>query len=195
MLKRTYRWMESRVYSRYAEVLLAVLFYCEAIFFIPTDPMLIFYCMERRDRSFRYATIATLASVFGGVTGYMIGYKLWLSAGDAIIHHSFFSNLVSPERFIYLCEQYKQHQYLAILLAGFTPIPYKAATLTAGFCRLSLFPFIVCSLIARGGRFYIYAYVIQRWGGSIKDKIERYSTLSLLITITVIIVTIWWFYC
>jgi len=195
MLRRTYHWMESRLYSHYADAMLAILFFCEAIFFLPTDPMLIFYCMERRNKSFRYATIAMFASVLGGVTGYFIGYHLWLSVGDSIVHHSFFNTIASPERFAYLCKQYKEHQYVAILLAGFTPIPYKAATLTAGFCRLSLAPFIMCSLIARGARFYIYAFVIQRWGKSIKIKIEQYSTITLIITFLVIAVTGWWFYC
>ncbi len=133
MLKSAYQWMGSRVYSRCADVILAILFYFEAIFFIPTDPMLIFYCMERRDRSFWYATIATLSSVLGGITGYFIGYNLWIAAGETIIHNSFFSSIVSPERFTYLCEHYKQHEYVSILLEGFTSIPYKVATLTAGF--------------------------------------------------------------
>jgi len=190
-VKKMYDWMGNCVYSRYADVTLGVLFYLEAIFFIPTDPMLIMYCIERRDKAYYYATIATITSVLGGVTGYFIGYYLWLSAGQQIIHHPLVSYVMTPHTFHHLCDLYKKYEALAILAAAFTPIPYKAATLTAGFCNLSLAPFIIASLIGRGARFYLYAITISIWGKQIKQYIDRYFNLLILFVMVLLVGIIW----
>jgi len=166
-------------------------FYLEAIFFIPTDPMLIMYCIERRDKAYYYATIATITSVLGGLTGYFIGYYLWLSAGQQIIHHPLVSYVMTPQTFHHLCDLYKKYEALAILAAAFTPIPYKAATLTAGFCNLSLAPFIIASLIGRGARFYLYAITISIWGKQIKQYIDRYFNLLILFVMVLLVGIIW----
>ncbi|MDR3550985.1 MAG: VTT domain-containing protein [Candidatus Babeliales bacterium] len=190
-VKRVYDWMGNRVYSPYGDVILGVLFYLEAIFFIPTDPMLIMYCIERRDKAYYYATIATVCSVIGGLTGYYIGYTLWQTMGQQIIHHPMVSYIMTPQTFNHLCGLYKKYEALAILAAAFTPIPYKAATLTAGFCNLSLMPFILASIIGRGARFYLYAITISIWGKQIKQYIDRYFNLLVLFAMTVIGIVIW----
>lgn len=190
-VKRVYDWMGNRVYSPYGDVILGALFYLEAIFFIPTDPMLIIYCIERRDKAYYYATIATVCSVLGGLTGYYIGYTLWLTMGQQIIHHPMVSYIMTPATFNHLCGLYKKYESLAILAAAFTPIPYKAATLTAGFCNLSLMPFIIASIIGRGARFYLYAITISIWGKQIKQYIDRYFNLLVLFAMTVIGIAIW----
>lgn len=190
-VRRIYDWMGSRVYSRYADITLGILFYLEAIFFIPTDPMLIIYCIERRDKAYYYATIATISSVLGGLTGYFIGYWFWHTMGQQIIHHPMVSYIMTPDTFTHLCGLYKKYEALAILAAAFTPIPYKAATLTAGFCNLSLMPFIVASLIGRGARFYLYAITISIWGKQIKQYIDRYFNLLVVCAMIVIAALIW----
>lgn len=190
--RRLYTWMGTRAHSKHAEPLLASLFFIEAIFFLPTDPMLILYCLERRDRALRYATIATIASVLGGITGYFIGYTLWACAGNAIIHNPIINYFISPGTFTYLCGQYQKYECWAILIAGFTPVPYKAATLTAGFCKLNLIPFIICSFIARGARFYLFAFAIRQWGKQMKQYIDRYFNL-LVVLLMIIVAGIVWF--
>lgn len=194
MLKKIYHWMGSKVYSKHATLLLGVLFFIEAICFFPTDPMLIFYCIERRKKSFWYATVATFASVLGGITGYFIGLWLWHSAGMEIVHNYFVQLIIKPKTFYYLCEQYKLYQYWALIIAGFTPVPYKAATLTAGFCQLSLFPFIVCSIIARGARFYLVAGILYIWGDQMKGYIDRYINIMAIVIVAAITVILWLFY-
>lgn len=190
-IKRLYDWMGTRVYSPYASHILAILFFLEAIVFIPTDPMLIVYCLERQDRAYYYATIATLASVLGGLTGYGIGYMLWHSVGPQIINSAFVRYIMTPATFHYLCQLYKHYEAWAILAAAFTPIPYKAATLSAGFCNLSLAPFIIASLIGRGARFYLYAITISIWGHRIKEYIEKYFNLLVMFAMIVIFTAIW----
>ncbi len=192
-MKKLYSWMGSCVYSPYADYILGFLFYLEAIFFLPTDPMLIFYCIERNDRAIWYATVATVSSVLGGITSYLIGSILWDTMGDQIIHNSIINYVLTPNFFYYLAEQYRQHEWLAILIAGFTPVPYKAATLTAGFCKLSFIPFVICSVIARGSRFYLLAFIIKALGPRIKQSIERYINIVMILMFATIVGTIWFF--
>ncbi len=190
-IKRLYDWMGNRVYSPYADYILGFLFFLEAIFFLPTDPMLILYCINRQNRAMTYATIATFGSVLGGITGYWIGATLWHMAGEAIIHNRIINVVLTPNMFNYLSDQYQKYEWWAILVAGFTPVPYKAATLTAGFCKLSFGPFVLCSLIARGARFYLLAFIIQLFGDKIRESIDRYFNIIIGLTTIVIIATIW----
>ena len=152
-IQRLYNWMGSQVESRYADLMLGLLFYLEAIFFLPTDPMLIIFCIERPKKAFRYATIATVCSVLGGITGYYLGLLLWNTLGQDIVNNTYINYLISPEMFSYLGQQYEEYESWAILIASFSPIPYKAATITAGFFKLPFLPFIIFSIIGRVTRF------------------------------------------
>lgn len=191
-MKKVYDWMSQQVYSPYAGYMLGIMFYFEAILFLPTDPILALYCLERRDRALWYATIATIGSVLGGITSYALGYYLWYTAGDAIIHQSFLNRFVKPETFLYLCDRYRTYESWAILVAGMTPIiPFKAVTLTAGFCKLSVVPFIVYSSIVRGFRFFLVAGLIQLWGAQMKEFIDRYFGVLVALVMLVIVIMIW----
>ena len=192
-IKRFYDWMASCVYSPYADITLGFLFFLEAIFFLPTDPMLIMYCINRKEKALRYATIATVASVIGGITSYLIGAMLWNIAGEQIIHNKIVNYVLSPATFTHLSQQYRQHEWLAILIAGFTPVPYKAATLTAGFCRISLIPFVLCSIIARGSRFYLLAVIAKILGVHIQQSINRYFNIIIGLTALAIMFSFWFF--
>lgn len=193
VFRRTYDWMGSSINSVYADYILCFLFYLEAIFFLPTDPILIVYCLERRDRALWYATVATLGSVMGGMTSYAIGSLLWNNMGEQIIHNQYVNCILSPDMFHSLSAKYRAHEWLAILVAGFTPIPYKAATLAAGFCKISFGPFVIASMIARGARFFLFAIVCKIYGEKIKDSISKYFNLILLFAAILIIITVWLF--
>jgi membrane protein YqaA with SNARE-associated domain len=183
-IRNLYDWMGEQVNSPYATWLLAMFFFIEAIFFFPADPLLILFCVEKREKAWFYATVATIASVAGGVLGYYLGYGLWHLVGTSLI------NLFSTQQtFNALCEQYKLYQTWAVLVAGFTPIPYKLVTLTAGFCKLPLLPFILCSFIARGARFYLVGGVIYLWGDTIKGYIDRYFNILVVIFTLLLVAT------
>lgn len=175
-MRRLYDWMGKQVHSPYGVWVLGIFFFIEAIFLFPADPLLILFCVEKRKKAFYYATIATLFSVLGGIAGYFIGYFVWEFIGQKMV-----SLIATPETFARLCKHYETYETWAVLIAGFTPIPYKLVTLTAGFCKLSLLPFIVCSFIARGARFYLVATVVYFWGEHIKEYIDRYFNLLVLI--------------
>src|SRR3972149_6178452 len=121
ILKQLYDWMGSHIDKPYADYLLGLLFYLEAIIFLPTDPILIAYCIKHQSKSFYYATIATLSSVLGGLTGYSVGYALWNSFGQQILMHPMINHFVTPVLFEQIRYQYEQHEGLAILIAGFIP--------------------------------------------------------------------------
>jgi len=181
-LKNIYDWMGRKTSSRYAEHWLAGLFFIEAVFFIPVDPLLILFCIGNPKKSLRFATIATLSSVAGGLFGYFIGAVLWQSIGIQLV-----SWIISESAFFKAVETYKLYQNWAVLIAGFTPLPYKAVTLSAGFCKLPVLPFLTCSLIARGARFFLLAGLLRIWGVQVERFIDRYfNQLVLLFAILLV---------
>lgn len=184
-VRRLYDWMGSFVDSPYGSWILAAFFFIEAIFFFPSDPLLILFCVEKQNKALYYATVATIASVLGGIAGYYIGYSVFALIGKALV------NIFSTQAtFDHLCNQYRLYQNWAVLVAGFTPLPYKLVTLTAGFCKLPLLPFIGCSFIARGARFYLVGGVIYIWGAKIKTYIDEYFNTLLMIFVALVILTV-----
>ena len=185
MLKQWYDWMGQHVRKPYAVPFLAFLFFIEAIFFIPVDPLLILYCVENQKKSFYFSIIATVSSVTGGVLGYIIGSTIWNALGSTLV-----SYVMSEQSFAAALQYFKTYEIWAVLIAGFTPIPYKAITLAAGFCKLPILPFIVCSFIARGARFFLVASVIYIWGKSVKYYIDRYFNFLVLLFVIITIMAI-----
>jgi len=182
--KKLYNWLINFCGYKYFDLILAVLFFCESIFFpVPIDPLLILACLKYQNKSWYYGLLATLSSVLGGITAYFIGLYLWDTIGMKLI------NLIStPEGFQDACEKLAFYESWAVLIAGFTPFPYKAITLTTGFCRAPLGPFIIFSLISRGARFMLIAALAKRYGTKVQQYIDRYGFyLLILFTLTCII--------
>lgn len=186
IIRKTYDWMEQKTSSSYANWWLAGLFFIEAVFFIPVDPLLILFCINNQKKSFYYATIATFSSVLGGLFGYFIGAVLWNSIGIKLV-----SWIISESSFFKAVETYKLYQNWAVFIAGFTPIPYKAITLSAGFCKLPLIPFLLCSVFARGARFFLVAGLLQLWGAQVKHFIDRYFNQLVLLFAVLIGIGFW----
>lgn len=183
VIRKAYDWMGSKVGSPHADLWLVFLFFIESSFFIiPVDPLLILYCIAHARRALYYATLATGASVLGGLFGYAIGAVMWKSVGAVLVKW-----LISEHTFAHLVSNYKQYEYWVVLLGAFTPIPYKAITISAGFCGISLFPFVFCSIIGRGARFFLVAGAIRLWGPGIKTFIDVYFN-QLVIAFSIILV-------
>lgn len=182
-IRKLYDQMGTLAHSTYADAILALFFFIEAMFFFPADPLLILFCVERPKKSFYYATIATIFSVIGGIAAYHIGMFIWAAVGQKMV-----TLFTTPETFEYLCTQYRTYQNYAVLASGLTPVvPYKAITLTAGFCRLPLVPFIICSLIARGARFYLIGAVVYWWGIEVKLFIDAHFNKLVLAFVTLVL--------
>jgi membrane protein YqaA with SNARE-associated domain len=174
MLHVTYSWIEKKIDSPYASWLLALVFYIEALLFLPVEPLLIMFCLARKDKAVRYGLIATAASVLGGLTSYYIGYFLWNHLGETIIHNRVVAYFIKPETFNRVCALYRDYKWPALLMAGIPPIPFKIATFTAGFCSLPLIPFIICTTLVRGTRFLGLAYCVHRWGLGMVNLIKHW---------------------
>lgn len=182
-IRDIYDWMGRKVDQPYAVAWLFALFFIEAsFFFIPVDPLLILFCVQNRKRSFFYATVATIASVLGGIGGYIIGSTLWLSVGFPLV-----SWIISEETFNHVVAQYSLYESWAVFIAGFTPIPYKAVTISAGFCKLPFIPFVGYSILARGARFFLVAGAIRLWGVAIKRIIDDYFNY-LVVAFTILLI-------
>ena len=188
MLRRLYDWMGRQVHKPYAMPLFSFLFFVEAIFFVPVDPLLILFCVENQKRSLYYAAIATISSVLGGAAAYYIGYEFWELFGKKLIAWA-----TTPQTFEHIKLRYEQYESWAVLIAGFTPLPYKAVTLTAGFCKLPFVPFIFYSFISRGARFFLVAITIKIWGAAIKNFIDRYFNLLAILFILLVVGVVWLF--
>ncbi len=169
MLKKLYNWIGTQVHTPYAEPGLALLSFLESLIFPPVAPVLILFCVENRPRAYRYAAIATICSVIGGVVAFYIGFALWETVGQQLV-----KAITTPETFNQVVTQFKQYQTLAVLIGSFTPVPYKLLGVTAGFCQLSLVGFITYSLIGRAARYFLLALALNYWGVEIKSIIDRW---------------------
>ena len=172
MLRRLYDWCVAAADKPYAAWLMGALAFAESsIFPIPPDVMLIPMSLARPRRAFAFATLCTLTSVAGGLLGYAIGALLYDSVGQWLIHLYGYGNKVELFR-----EQYARWGTWIIILKGLTPIPYKVVTITAGFAGFSIGLFVICSIIARGMRFYLVAFLLNRYGDRARAIIEERLT-------------------
>jgi len=186
-IRNIYDWFSSKVHSKNSYLWLIFFSFIESsVFPIPVDPLLILFCVEKPKKSLFYASISTLASVVGGLFGYFIGAFLWDSVGAQLV-----KLIISPATFESIRNKYVLYESWAVFIAGFTPIPYKAVTLSAGFCRLPVIPFISYSILARGARFFLVAGAIKIWGARIKLFIDRYFNQLVVLFLVIIIACVW----
>ncbi len=153
---------------RHAERWLAAVTFAESSFFpIPPDTMLIPMTLARPERALRYALITTLFSVLGGLLGYTIG----VYGGDFI--QPVIAKLGWQHNFELVLTWFSRWGFWAVFVAGFSPIPYKLFTIGAGFLGLAIVPFVAASIIGRGARFFLEAYLVARAGPAVAPVIER----------------------
>ncbi|WP_022720202.1 YqaA family protein [Rhodopseudomonas sp. B29] len=173
MLRKIYDWCIDAAHKPYALWVLGMVSFAESSFFpVPPDVMLIPMSLARPERAWFYAALCTATSVAGGIVGYAIGALLYDSVGHWLIQLYGYGDKVEAFR-----AGYAQWGAWIILLKGLTPIPYKLVTITSGFAGYDIWLFILFSIIARGGRFFIVAVVLNRWGVTIREQIEKRLTM------------------
>jgi membrane protein YqaA with SNARE-associated domain len=169
MLKRLYDWFIAAADKPSALWIMGAVSFAESSFFpIPPDVMLVPMSLARPRRAWLYAVVCTLTSVAGGVVGYAIGAGLYDSVGLWLMQLYGLTDKVEAFR-----ASYAEWGAWIIIGKGLTPIPYKLVTITSGFAGYNVWLFILCSLIARGGRFFIVAVLLNRYGDVIRAEIER----------------------
>lgn len=167
--------------DRRAPAALATVSFIESSFFpIPPDVMLIPMVLSRRERAWWYATIATVASVIGGLLGYAIGYYAYEAIGLPIL--KLYGKEHALDSFTAFVRDYGVP---AVIIKGMTPIPYKVVTIAAGVGKMDLLSFIGASIIARAMRFYLVAGLLYFLGQPIRVFIE--TRLTLVTTVFVIL--------
>jgi len=153
----------------HAERYLAVLSFAESSFFpVPPDVMLAPMCLADRRRAWRFALLTTLASLAGGVAGYAIGYYLF-EAIEPWLHSMGYWPVYLRGR-----EWFATWGVWAVFVAGFSPIPYKIFTISAGVAALNFPAFVLASLIGRGARFFLVAGLVVAGGERMEAAIETY---------------------
>lgn len=183
MLQKTYDWMMRCAGHKNAPAALAAVSFAESSFFpIPPDVMLIPMIMANRAKAWLYATIATVASVIGGIAGYAIGYYVFEYIGQPILNIYHYSEKFDQARHLFA-----ENAFWILVVKGLTPIPYKILTIAAGVSHVSLATFIVASIIARALRFYLVAALLYWFGPPIRDFIEKRLTLVTTVFVVLLI--------
>ena len=189
MFKKLYRKTIELAGNKNSKFFLGGISFIESFIFpIPPDVIIIPMTIARPKKWFKIASIATLGSVFGAILGYFIGYIFFNEIGIKIFelygvdNVSFLKDKISTEGGIIA--------WMSLLaIAGFTPVPFKLLTITSGFVQFNIFYFILISILTRGSRSFIIAYLIGNFGPAMKKIIEkRLITLSIIITIIIILV-------
>jgi membrane protein YqaA with SNARE-associated domain len=136
--------------------------------FPPPDVMLAPMSLAKPSRAMHFAALTLLASVLGGLVGYMIGAFLFDLAEPLIVDWGY------QERFQTVIEWFDHWGFWAVLVAGFSPVPYKIFTIAAGVFGLALLPFVMASVIGRGARFFLLAWCLAKFGPAIEPRLVRY---------------------
>ena len=192
MFKELYRKSIELAAHKSSKSLLAFFSFIESFIFpIPPDIFIIPMTIAKRDQWARIALIATLASVLGACLGYFIGYVFFNEIGIKIFE------LYGVDNALFLKEKVSSEggkiAWMTLLaIAGFTPVPFKLLTITSGFVHFNIFYFIIVSLLTRGSRFFIIAFLIGNFGPAMKKIIEK-KLVSISIILSVIIIIIAYF--
>ena len=164
----------------WALFLLAVV---ESSFFpIPPDVFLMVLCIAAPKKAFRYAAICAVGSVLGGAIGYGLGMGFMDTLGVKILDW-----YGLQDKYVVVQDLYQRYDALAVGAAGFTPLPYKLFTITAGAFKINFVTFILMSIVSRSARFFLVAALIYKFGAPIRYFIEKYFNLLTILFLILLI--------
>ncbi len=166
---------------------LAAISFAESSFFpIPPDILLMAIVSLRNGLNwFYYSALTTIFSVLGGVFGYLIGYLFYDAFGKTIISYYKLEKEVA-----YIGKIFSDNAFSAIFLAGFTPIPYKIFTISAGLFGINLLTFVIASIISRGMRFVAVGYISKLFGEKMGSFIFKYFNVLTVILAAIVILLV-----
>ena len=170
LLRRVYDWSLEQAHRPYAFWVLGLVSFLESsISPIPPDPMFIPMVLAQRQKAWRLATWLTFTSVIGGVGGYAIGFYLFQSIGQSILdaYHL-------EAQFERLQTLFQEWGTWIIIAKGLTPIPFKVVTITAGVVQFPFWPFMGASVLCRGMRFFLEAFVVWKYGPAFQPVLEKH---------------------
>ncbi len=183
MLRALYDRVLALSASRQAPLWLAIVAFAESSFFpIPPDVLLVPIALARPERAYRLALICTIASVVGGMLGYLLGYGLYEAVAMPLVHLYHLEAKADA-----LVEQFHHYGLYVILLKGLTPIPYKLVTIASGMAHFNFALFVVASAVTRGTRFFLEAAALRYFGDSARIFIEKRLGLVTMATLACIV--------
>lgn len=190
LFTRLYDWTLAWAKHRLAPVFLAIISFAESVFFpIPPDILLAPMVLAKPKSAWRLATITTIASVLGGIVGYWLGFWLFEPLIQPIITE--FNYQATFDKAVIWFQEWG---VWVVFVAGFSPIPYKIFTLSAGFLNMLFIPFLIASAIGRGMRFFLVAGLIYWGGAKMETKLRQYVDIIGWSLIVVIIIAYLLFY-
>lgn len=174
----TLKWAEHKL----APKMLAILTFAESVFFpIPPDVLLAPMVLAQREKAWYYASLTTIASVFGGVAGYFLGFWMFEPWIQPLI-----TEFGYQARFDKAVEWFNEWGVWVVFIAGFSPIPYKLFTVSAGFLQMAFLPFLLVSAVGRGMRFFLVAGIIHYGGDKMETKLRQWvDTLGWAVVVLV----------
>ena len=169
--------------SDWAALALAVLSFCESIFFpVPPDPLLIGIGILQPENALWLAAVVTVSSVAGAFVGHWLGKRL----GRPLLYR-----IASENKVLAVERMFHRHGAPAILIAAFTPLPYKVFAISAGVLDMDRRMFVVTSLIGRGARFFLLGGLIFFYGDSVQDFIQRnFDLLTIASGVAVAVIAV-----
>lgn len=181
-LRRLYDWVLHWANTPYGTPALFILAFAESSFFpIPPDVLLIALGLSIPKKAFRYALICTVGSVLGGILGYLLGWQFWWIAKGILFKY------IDQATFEAIKDYFIKYEAWAVGIAGFTPIPYKVFTISAGFFQANFWVFVIASIISRGARFFLVSTLIHHYGSPIRTFIDKYfNVLTYVFTLLLI---------
>jgi membrane protein YqaA with SNARE-associated domain len=183
MLRRLYDWVLHWAETPYGTWALFLLALAESSFFpVPPDVLLIALAISIPAKAFRYALVCTVGSLIGGVIGYIIGYQFMDIIGIQILE---FYGLMA--KYNAVGELYNKYNALAVGIAGFTPIPYKVFTISAGAFKISFPTFFIASAVSRAARFFLVGWLIYKFGPGIRAFIDRYFNILAVVFVILLV--------
>lgn len=184
MLRRLFDWTMAKAAHRHASWWLFAFAFMEASFFpVPPHPLLGLMCLAAPKRAIRFAAVATVGSVLGGLLGYAIGHFAYEAFGQSLLHALGLAKSF-PKAACYL----REYGAEIIIVKGATPIPFKLLTITAGFIGMSLPVFIGASIISRSISFMIVGVLFRLFGAPIKRFIDKYLGLVTIGFVALVVV-------
>jgi membrane protein YqaA with SNARE-associated domain len=185
--RHLYNWVIHFADTKHGPLALFIFSFAESSFFpVPPDVLLAPLTLGAPKKWFRFALACSVASVLGGIFGYYIGLFVWES-----ISHWVFNNMqvvgFTPENFQKFENWYEKYDFWIVFACGFTPLPYKVCTISAGIAQIFFPAFLIASTVSRSARFFLVAGLFRWKGEKIRPFVEKYfNWLSLLFVILLI---------
>lgn len=178
--RRMYDWVLSWADSKYSGLALFIMSFAESSFFpVPPDVLMAPLVLGNRKKWINYALICSIGSILGAALGYLIGMTVWEAIDQTV--YSWHIPGLSPDKFAKATSWYENYNFWIVFAAGFTPLPFKVATISAGVffqANATMFAiFMFASTVSRSARFFLVAGLMGIYGPTIKPIIDRYFNL------------------